>query len=45
LTEFRDRTYTFGAIADEYYIPELRASVMNSLTRRVLKKSPFQHDI
>jgi hypothetical protein len=30
LTAFRDRTYTFAAIADEYYIPELRASVMNS---------------
>ena len=29
LTAFRDRTYTFATIADEYYIPELRASVMN----------------
>jgi imidazolonepropionase-like amidohydrolase len=30
LTEFRDKTYTFAAIANEYFIPELRASVMNS---------------
>jgi imidazolonepropionase-like amidohydrolase len=30
LTEFRDKTYTFAAIADEYYIPEFRDSVMNS---------------
>jgi len=30
LTAFRDRTYTFASIADEYFIPELRASVMNS---------------
>ncbi|MCP4541828.1 MAG: amidohydrolase family protein [Chloroflexi bacterium] len=29
LTEFRDITYTFATIADEYYIPELRAVVMN----------------
>jgi imidazolonepropionase-like amidohydrolase len=29
LTAFRDRTYTFATIADEYYIPELRPSVMN----------------
>ena len=33
LTAFRDRTYTFAAIADEYYIPELRASVMNGYRR------------
>ncbi len=33
LIEFRDRTYTFAAIADEYYIPELRASVMNGYKR------------
>jgi hypothetical protein len=33
LTEFRDRTYTFAAIADEYYVPELRASVMNGYRR------------
>jgi imidazolonepropionase-like amidohydrolase len=33
LTAFRDKTYTFAAIADEYYIPELRASVMNSYKR------------
>ena len=30
LTEFRDKTYTFASIADEYHIPELRAGVMNS---------------
>jgi imidazolonepropionase-like amidohydrolase len=30
LTAFRDRTYTFAVIADEYYVPELRASVMNA---------------
>lgn len=29
LTEFRQKTYTFGDIADEFYIPELRAGVMN----------------
>ena len=33
LTAFRDRTYTFAAIADEYYIPELRPSVMNGYKR------------
>ena len=33
LTEFRDKTYTFAAIADEYHIPELRASVMNGYKR------------
>jgi imidazolonepropionase-like amidohydrolase len=33
LTEFRDKTYTFAAIADEYYIPELRASVMSGYKR------------
>jgi len=30
LTVFRDKTYPFADIADEYFIPELRASVMNS---------------
>ena len=30
LTAFRDKIYTFADIADEYFIPELRASVMNS---------------
>jgi imidazolonepropionase-like amidohydrolase len=30
LTAFRDRTYTFTAIADEYYIPELRTCVLNA---------------
>ncbi len=29
LTEFREKTYTFEDIADEYYVPELRDGVMN----------------
>jgi hypothetical protein len=29
LTEFRDTAYTFADIAEEYYIPELRAGVIN----------------
>jgi hypothetical protein len=33
LTDFRDKTYTFAAIADEYHIPELRAGVMNGYNR------------
>jgi imidazolonepropionase-like amidohydrolase len=33
LTDFRDRTYTFASIADEYFIPELRADVMNGYKR------------
>jgi imidazolonepropionase-like amidohydrolase len=33
LTAFRDRTYTFATIAEEYYIPELRAGVMNGYRR------------
>jgi imidazolonepropionase-like amidohydrolase len=33
LTEFRDKTYTFAAIADEYFIPELRDIVMSSYKR------------
>jgi imidazolonepropionase-like amidohydrolase len=33
LTEFRDKTYTFAAIADEFYIPELRDGVMNGYKR------------
>ena len=33
LTEFRDKTYPFAAIADEYYVPELRTSVMNGYRR------------
>ncbi len=33
LTAFRDRTYTFATIAEEYFIPELRASVMNGYKR------------
>jgi imidazolonepropionase-like amidohydrolase len=32
-TAFRDMTYTFATIADEYYIPELRPSVMNGYRR------------
>lgn len=35
LTEFRDKTYTFAAIADEYWIPELREAVMNGYKRCV----------
>lgn len=35
MTEFRDKAYTFESIADEYYIPELRASVMNGYKRCV----------
>ena len=30
LTGFRDRVYSFTSIADKYFIPELRDSVMNS---------------
>jgi len=33
LTVFRDRTYPFTTIADEFYIPELRPSVMNGYKR------------
>jgi len=33
LTAFRDKTYTFAAIADEYWIPELREAVMNGYKR------------
>lgn len=33
LTKFRDKTYTFADIADEYFIPEFRTSVMNSYKR------------
>ncbi len=29
LTEFRQKTFTFAHIADEYYLPELREAVMN----------------
>ena len=29
LTEFREKTYTFADIADEYYVPALRDGVMN----------------
>jgi len=39
LTVFRDRTYTFATIADEYYIPELRAGVMNGYKRCASGKS------
>jgi len=30
LTEYRDKTYTFKDLAEEYYIPELRDSVINA---------------
>jgi imidazolonepropionase-like amidohydrolase len=33
LTAFRDKTYTFTIIADEYWIPELREAVMNGYKR------------
>jgi len=33
LTEFRDNTYTFSTIANEYFIPEMRAGVMNGYKR------------
>jgi imidazolonepropionase-like amidohydrolase len=39
LTSFRDKTYTFSAIADEYYLPELRTNVMNSYKRSVSGKT------
>jgi imidazolonepropionase-like amidohydrolase len=38
LTAFRDRTYTFATIADEFFIPELRAIVMNGYKRCVSGK-------
>jgi len=38
LTEFRDRIYTFASIADEYFIPEFRADVVNSYKRCVAGK-------
>ncbi|MFC1848198.1 amidohydrolase family protein [Chloroflexota bacterium] len=33
LTAFRNGTYTYAAMADEYYIPELRDSVVGSYAR------------
>jgi len=33
LAEFRDRTYTYAALAEEYFIPELRDSVINSYNK------------
>jgi len=39
LTDFRDKTYTFATIADEYYIPELRAGVINGYQRCASGKS------
>jgi predicted amidohydrolase YtcJ len=39
LTAFRDRTYTFADIADEYFIPELRADVVNGYKRYTSGKS------
>ena len=38
ITEFRDKTYTFADIADEFYIPELRASVMNGYKKCITGK-------
>ena len=35
LTEFRAKAYTFAAIADEYYIPEMIDSVINGYKRCV----------
>jgi imidazolonepropionase-like amidohydrolase len=39
LTAFRDETYTFAAIAEEFHIPELRACVMSSNKMRTGGKS------
>jgi imidazolonepropionase-like amidohydrolase len=33
LTAFRDKTYTFETIADEYWLPEFRTSVINGYKR------------
>ena len=33
LTTFREKTYTFATIADEFFVPELRPSVMNGYKR------------
>ena len=33
LTEFRDKTYTFATIADEYFIPEMKVGVLNGYKR------------
>ena len=33
LTAFRDKIYTFAEIANEFYVPELRTSVMSHYTR------------
>ncbi len=35
LSHFRDKTYTFSDLADEYYVPEMRASVKNSYDKFV----------
>jgi hypothetical protein len=35
ITAFRDQTYTFADIADEFYIPELRAIMINGYKRCV----------
>ncbi len=40
LTEFRDKTYTYIALADEYYIPELRDRVITSYEK--LSKGRFR---
>jgi len=39
LTAFRDKTYTFTDIAEEYYIPELRGGVMTGYKRCASGKS------
>ena len=41
MTEFRDKVYTFADIAEEYYIPELRPSVMNGYKRCASGKPKF----
>lgn len=40
LTEFRDKTYTYVDLADEYYMPELRNRVINSYEK--LSKGKFR---
>ena len=44
LTAFRDETYTYAAIADEYHIPELRHIVMSSY-KRLSNGKPKMMDI
>jgi len=40
LTRYRDKTYTYAALADEYYIPELRATVVRAYDK--MSKSKFR---